>query len=84
MLANRRAVRPDGKHYRTSRRQRVERAYRLGGTGGTSPAILVLLGIAGGLIYLGVHLGGLWTRMLCFGGAVVAMLLIVPAFFLRR
>ena len=84
MLANRRAVRPDGKHYRTSRRRRALRAYRNSGDEGLPLIIYVLVGVAVGLIYLGFHLGGMWTRLLCFVGAVIALVLIIPALIIKK
>lgn len=75
MLANRRAVRPDGQHYRNSRRQRVARAFRQGGSQSSVPAALLLLSVAGGLIYLGIRLGG-WSLAFCIAGAIAALLLL--------
>ena len=72
MQANRRAVRPDGQYYRQTRRQRMAKPFAAPGTGGG--ALFMTLLLVGGLLAFVGFQGGLWHRVLGFGGAGTALL----------
>ena len=69
-LATRRAVRPDGQHYRKTRRHASLRRHGKSGARGA-----VLLTIALLLAWWAWHHQGIWARLLGYGGAAVLLLI---------
>jgi hypothetical protein len=79
-LATRRAVRPDGQHYRRTRRHAPLRRHGRSGLRGAVPLAAALL-----LAWWAWHgHGSLWTHAIGYGGAAIFMMMALAGPLLAR